>query len=1189
MFIGAASVFQTRAQVDTAASQPAVPALPEQSPRLEDVQAQRQSLTEAAGLSDQARQEAIAALDRAIESLKAAATLADDAARFERARQAAPGELEAARAEAAQPLESSIAVEDEATADQLRPRRDQAEANLALAQARAKSADDEIAQRAARRNEIPSLLAKAQQDFDTAKAAIAAMESQTTGDDPPEVLAARRTELLARRLRLADQIAALGRELASIDARADLLQAMRDGAARKAAALERQVKAWRDEVARREKQEAAQKAALAARALELQQPALSAVAKENVGLIEQLSGGPSSGSGLVTKRAAAESQLDEITKRLATLQDRFAREQRIGGVSDLAEVVDVRLRQIRQDLPDIKAHRSALAQRRRDFTFVQQQLADLEYRRAALPDVETSKAEAMESLDRSVPEGMRADIAAELDRLLRERQELYNTLITTYTAYAERLLKLQAQETALIDTATRFAAYIDERILWIRSMPPISTDDIPLAAGSLKYLASPRGWLDAAGTLLDDAKSRPEVIGAWVIFFLLLFIVKRRLALRLRTIAAQVRQVQSDRFLHTLNALVVTALLAAFWPAVLWFVAWRLNGREGYAESAEFNGIIAAGLGRAAIILLTLQAHRQLCKPNGLGEVHFRWLDSTRRLLNRNLAWMMGILPLSFLIEAVEADPADQAVPSLGRLAFMGAMVAVAVFTARILHPRHHIMDGVIKPEGDSWLYRLRHFIYLGVVGVPLALLVTAALGYYYTALQLEQRLVETFWLIQGAIIFGGLVLRWLLIARRKLAIEEARNRKTLQGEADGGAAAPGAADAAVVLQEPKIELHVINAQTRRLLRSAIVLMLILGSWAIWVDMLPALGILRRVEIYPHLRIVPDSNGSAFSSEPPPAANAPKAADAGTSGSPVAASAPPGPLATAASSLETSASTAHAAASADAGRVVTLSDLIRAGLILFITIGLGKNLPGLLEITILPRLPLDPSGRFAVSTIARYIVSIAGVIATFGALGVGWTQVQWLAAAISLGIGFGLQEIFANFISGIIVLFEQPLRVGDTVTINGVEGTVSRIRMRATTIIDFDRKEVIIPNKDLITGQIVNWTLSDTMHRLVFTLGVAYGSDHAAVEKAIRRVIEAHPLVLRTPAPQVVFARLGESSLEYSVRVFIASVDNGLTVRHELNRQLDEAMRQAGIELAFPQRDIHIRSISRGAKDADKS
>jgi potassium efflux system protein len=228
---------------------------------------------------------------------------------------------------------------------------------------------------------------------------------------------------------------------------------------------------------------------------------------------------------------------------------------------------------------------------------------------------------------------------------------------------------------------------------------------------------------------------------------------------------------------------------------------------------------------------------------------------------------------------------------------------------------------------------------------------------------------------------------------------------------------------------------------------------------------------------------------------------------------------------------------------------------------------------------ILQRLPLDAGARYAARAIARYLIAIAGTMLGFGALGLGWSDVQWLVAAMTVGLGFGLQEIFANFVSGIILLFERPIRVGDTVTLGTTTGTVSKIHTRATTITDFDRKELVVPNREFITGQLINWSLSDPILRVVVDVGVAYGSDVALTEAKLLEVAKECPYVLKDPEPSVLFDAFGSSSLDFQLRAFIAGFDDWLRTRHELHTAIDAKFREAGIEISFPQRDLHLRTV----------
>ncbi|MFT5303924.1 MAG: potassium efflux system protein [Mariniblastus sp.] len=259
--------------------------------------------------------------------------------------------------------------------------------------------------------------------------------------------------------------------------------------------------------------------------------------------------------------------------------------------------------------------------------------------------------------------------------------------------------------------------------------------------------------------------------------------------------------------------------------------------------------------------------------------------------------------------------------------------------------------------------------------------------------------------------------------------------------------------------------------------------------------------------------------------------------------------------------------------------VLTLRHLLMAFSAIVVTFILSRNLPGLLEITLLDRLPLDRGGRYAISFVVRYLVGIAGILSACNIIGFTWHNVQWLAAGLTVGLGFGLQEIFANVISGIIILIERPIRVGDVVTVNNTTGTVTQMKLRATTIKDLDFRELIVPNKKFITEDVMNWTLTDRRSRIVVPIGVAYGSDTNLVQKTLLKVAGRHPLVQDEPSPDVFFREFGDSTLNFQLRVFIPSREIFAKVQHELNMAIEAEFRVRKIEIAFPQRDIHIKNL----------
>jgi potassium efflux system protein len=374
----------------------------------------------------------------------------------------------------------------------------------------------------------------------------------------------------------------------------------------------------------------------------------------------------------------------------------------------------------------------------------------------------------------------------------------------------------------------------------------------------------------------------------------------------------------------------------------------------------------------------------------------------------------------------------------------------------------------------------------------------------------------------------------------------------------------------------------------------------VLSLYFIWADVLPALRLLDRVQIWPETRVV-----ERLDREVDPILRAAAQSDTMRAAEPESVSQAPAPneaAADPASSADglidplTGTIAQPESIGADSGErpprattnFVSLADIGLALIVIAATAIAFRNLPGFIEIVILQRLPLDPGSRYALSTVLRYTIAIVGIIVAFQLVGFTWNKVQWLAAALTFGLAFGLQEIFANFVSGLIILGERPVRVGDTVTVGTVTGTVTRIRMRATTITDWDRKELIIPNKNFITGDVINWTLSDPILRVIVPVGVSYGSDIDKVTNLLSRIAQESEIVLAEPKPRALFLGFGDSTLNFEVRVFIPHIDYLLAVRHELHMTIMKRFREANIEIAFPQRDLHVRSIGDLAMFAQK-
>ena len=225
---------------------------------------------------------------------------------------------------------------------------------------------------------------------------------------------------------------------------------------------------------------------------------------------------------------------------------------------------------------------------------------------------------------------------------------------------------------------------------------------------------------------------------------------------------------------------------------------------------------------------------------------------------------------------------------------------------------------------------------------------------------------------------------------------------------------------------------------------------------------------------------------------------------------------------------------------------------------------------------------MGAGARDALVTIIGYIMFIIAVLAGLSAAGFDFGKIAIVAGALSVGIGFGLQNVVNNFVSGLILLFERPIRKGDWIAVGPTEGIVKDIHIRSTVIQTFDRADVIVPNSELISGQVTNWVLSTKSGRAIIPIGVAYGTDTEKVREILMAIAEENEDVVKTgsvPKPKVLFRAFGESSLDFELRVFLFNVDTRLGVISDLNFAIDKAFREADIEIPFPQRDLHVKSL----------
>ena len=693
-----------------------------------------------------------------------------------------------------------------------------------------------------------------------------------------------------------------------------------------------------------------------------------------------------------------------------------------------------------------------------------------------------------------------------LQALLATRSELLDSLNRELSAMLSESVTLQLNETQLQATAERLRATLDEQMFWVPSNHPLDTEWFAALPGALEHQLGAMPWRAVASQLWQGLLARPLVLLPVLLISLVLWLRRRWLRDKLRSLHADIGYVRRDSQFHTPLAILFNICLAL--PVSL------LLALAGLALQMDGRGQnLALGLGlmemaRAWLVFYT--AYRVLA-PGGIAERHFEWKPELTQALYRRLRHLgLVVLAVVLVVTLAEHQPESLADDVIGILILLAAYAFMAWLIWRLLS-QHGLQNAAPSP--------LMVVIGIALALMPLALIGALSMGYYSTALKLTSRLIDTLSLLIVWGLTDATAVRGLAVAARRL---EYRRAVELREAAEREAGLDVANDSEQ-LERPEINVEKVSQQSLRLIHLGLLGALFGGLYWVWADLVTVFAYLDNITLYE-----------------------------------------------------------YSSATGDASTLIpiTLNDVLRALVIAVLSFLLAGNLPGLLEVLVLSRMKLAQGSAYAITTLLSYVIAAIGFVATLGALGVSWDKLQWLVAALSVGLGFGLQEIFANFISGLIILFERPVRIGDVVTIGELSGTVSRIQIRATTITDFDRKEIIVPNKTFVTGQLLNWTLSDTVTRVTVKVGVGYGSDLELTRRLLLQIADENPRVLKDPEPLALFLSIGASTLDHELRVHVRELGDRNLAIDEINRRVDALFKAHNIDLAFNQVDVHVRSVN---------
>ncbi|MDP1639454.1 MAG: mechanosensitive ion channel, partial [Hyphomicrobium sp.] len=1049
--------------------------------------------------------QAIALLRTSLGHIEASSASAAAAKRFQEASQRSPERA----AEAKQQLE---ALQKEPGEEEFARRVEKlplAEAQQALdaANGGAATLKTDLDQLESRLREMTTRATAAREEQSAEKQAIDALENadetQPAGVNPV-LIDARRAALTAERRARAAKLNLLEQELISLPARQASATARRDLAAAKLDKLTKRVPIIEARVNSLKETEAAKQQAESdreARRLSAKHPVLEAYVKDT----EVIRQREADATRLLDE---GKSKLAEVQADIARLRDSKVAAQQVLEIGSIGGEFSELLRAMRAQLPETARLQRRIADRDQAIVDARLKRLQAEEARRALSDTRGMAERVLAAHAKRDVQGVTADVRPALEKLVAARRDLYVQLHAALVTRIGQLAELNGAERDLLNQSTQLRALLNSRLLWLPSSGTVGIGWLDQVRSSFGWIGDIQAWRETGKTLIDRAGERPLLSGLVLLIFGTLVAFSRRLFARLATISSAVGRYSTDNYLRTPEALLITTLLAVKTPVLFGYAGWLLVQPP---QAADFATGVGAGLLAVAYLLAFLRLIQFICVENSLFSAHFGWGERARSVLSKNIIWLKyAITPIAFILGMINVSSAQSLRDGLGRFAFLAGGIAVSLFIARVTDPRRGIFADRLAPNHPLWVTRV--IWHTAVSLVPLAIAGLALWGYYDGASQLRDGLILTIAIIVGACLVYGVAMREVLVARRRLEIRRAIERRE---KARALLASQEASDAAgeiptAQIEEPEVDIASISDQTRKLVRLVVFLLLSAALYVFWREALPSLALLD-VELWQQAVTV----------------------DGATRSMPI-----------------------------------TVSNVMIALAIGIITFIAARNLPGVLEITALHRLRIEAGTRYAISAVSRYLIAIVGLIFAFRSIGFDWSQVQWIVAALGVGVGFGLQEIVANFISGLIILFERPVRVGDTVTIGNLTGTVSRIHIRATSMTDGENREIIIPNKLLITEKVINWTLTDSITRVTLKIGIAYGTDTLRAQMAILEAVKATPQVLDSPAPTVFFIGFGASALEFEVRAFVLQLAHRSTVINDLHVAIERALREKEIAMS---------------------
>lgn len=651
--------------------------------------------------------------------------------------------------------------------------------------------------------------------------------------------------------------------------------------------------------------------------------------------------------------------------------------------------------------------------------------------------------------------------------------------------------------------------------------------DLFKAAHPVFQKALPGAWWP---TLQGAASQLPASTVANLVFVVVISMLAWGWRPKFRTFlisaSSRIGKVTQDRFSLTVQTIFTTIGITFPAPCLMMMFGWALKSLETY-EAFPALTALGHGLTVLAPVLWALLVCQGFSDRHGLFIKHFRWpekkvFEVKRYLLTLGSVWLVFAL-LLVTFESARIDLWG----TIGRLAFV--MVCLLRMSLMVAFLHAGVPLELEQKEGKEHYWSV--LLWGSMIFASPTAMFFAILGYLSTAKLLLVRLDLSLAIWLMAVLIYHVIRRWMLLQRRRLAFERAKQRRAeilaqrARLEASDSMMEGGGQEG----EEALIDLDTISSRSLQLVRYMLGMSALICIVLLWSNLQAVLLFFETVTLWD------------------------------------------GPL---------MASGVH--------KMVTLRSLAVSVLILFLTAQLVRNLPALLELTVLQHLSLSPGTGYTIITLTKYGLVILGGSAIFSLMGMNLTELPWLLTLTGAGIGFGMRQIVASFLSGLILLFTKAIRIGDTITSGELTGTVTRISTLTTTMVDWDRKEVLIPNHQLLNQVVLNWTLTDTITRVVLNVPAPIEVKPSRVLHLLEEAAVNVPQVLDVPAPEIFLLEIENGYQMYELRVYSGELAQRNSIRSELYQQIEERYREAGIPFPATQLIGRIEMVPRQSIKLDR-